>query len=128
MKDEAANDKRSQSSSLILHPSFLAKWRNAILGTLLVIGGLSAAAITLLARHSDNYALAAVAAILSLVSAALMLVFVVPPLARSARLEVRRFDFPIEVTSGGGIFLVILVVVCFAAWDTGNNLLFLFFS
>ena len=108
--------------------SALARWRNAILGTLLVIGGLSAAAVTLLARQSDNYALAAIAAILSLVSAALMLVFVVPPLARSARLEVRRFDLPLEVTSGGAIFVVILVVVGFAAWNTGNNLLFMIFS
>ena len=115
-------------SSFIPHPSSLARWRNAILGTLLVIGGLSAAAVTLLARQSDNYALAAIAAILSLVSAALMLVFVVPPLARSARLEVRRFDLPIEVTSGGAIFVVILVVVGFAAWNTGNNLLFMIFS
>lgn len=108
--------------------STFARWRNAILGTVLVIGGLSAAAVTLLARQSDNYALAAIAAILSLVSAALMLVFVVPPLARSARLEVRRFDLPIEVTSGGAIFVLILVVVGFAAWNTGNNLLFMVFS
>src|SRR5205823_6405865 len=62
------------------------------------------------------------------ISAALMLIFIVPPLARSARLEVKRFDFPIEVTSGGGIFLLILVVVGFAAWNTGNNLLFMIFS
>src|SRR6185503_6614475 len=56
------------------------------------------------------------------------LIFVVPPLARSARLEVRRFDLPIEVTSGGAIFTLILVVVGFAAWNTGNNLLFMIFS
>jgi uncharacterized protein (DUF58 family) len=128
MKDEAATDKRARASSLIPHPSSFAKWRNAILGTLLVIGGLSAAAVTLLARHTDNYALAAVAAILSLVSAVLMLIFVVPPLARSARLEVKGLDFPVEVTSGGGIFVIILVVVGFAAWNTGNNLLFMILS
>ena len=128
MSDEGANDKRSQSSSVVPNASSLSRWRNAILGTLLVIGGLSAAAITLLARQSDNYALAAIAAVLSLVSAALMLIFVVPPLARSARLEVRRFDLPIEVTSGGAIFILILVVVGFAAWNTGNNLLFMIFS
>jgi uncharacterized protein (DUF58 family) len=110
------------------HVSAFIRWRNAILGTLLVVGGLSAAAVTLLARQSDNYTLAAIAAILSLVSAALMLVFVVPPLARSARVEVRRFDLPIEVTSGGAIFILILVVVGFAAWNTGNNLLFMIFS
>src|ERR1051325_3741126 len=114
-------------SSLIPHPSSFSRWRNAILGTLLVIGGLSAA-ITLLARQTDNYALSAGAAVLSLISAALMLIFVVPPLARSARLEVKRFDIPIEITSGGAIFVLILLVVGFAAWNTGNNLLFMIFS
>jgi uncharacterized protein (DUF58 family) len=128
MKDEVGKNKRSLSSSLILPASSLQKWRNAILGTLLVAAGLAAALVTVLARHTDNYALAAVAAVLSLVSAALMLIFIVPPLARSARLEVKRFDFPIEVTSGGGIFLIILTVVGFAAWNTGNNLLFMIFS
>jgi uncharacterized protein (DUF58 family) len=57
-----------------------------------------------------------------------MLIFVVPPLARSARLEVKRFDLPIEITSGGAIFIATVVVVGFAAWNTGNNLLFMIFS
>jgi uncharacterized protein (DUF58 family) len=116
------------SSSVIPHPSSFARWRNAILGTLLVLSGLGAALVTIVARQTDNYVLSAGAAILSLISAALMLIFIVPPLARSARLEVTRFDLPIEVTSGGGIFLLILLVVGFAAWNTGNNLLFLVLS
>jgi uncharacterized protein (DUF58 family) len=116
------------NSSFILHPSSFSKWRNTIFGTLLVLVGLAAAFITLLARYSDNYILAATAAVLSLISAALMLIFIVPPLARSARTEVRRFDWPIEVTGGGLIFVLILLVVGFAAWNTGNNLLFLVFS
>jgi uncharacterized protein (DUF58 family) len=118
----------AQPSSLSPQPSALSKWRNAILGLLLVAAGLAAAAVTILARQTDNYALAAVAAILSLVSAVLMLIFLVPPLARSARLEVKRFDFPIAITGGGGIFLITLMVVGFAAWNTGNNLLFMIFS
>ncbi|HVQ36039.1 MAG TPA: hypothetical protein VMS31_00805, partial [Pyrinomonadaceae bacterium] len=108
------------ASSLILPPSSLrpspssfTKWRNAILGTLLVMAGLGAALVTIVARQTDNYILAAGAAILSLISAALMLIFIVPPLARSARLEVTRFDLPIEITSGGGIFLLILLVIGF---------------
>lgn len=134
MSKETRNVAGSTASSFIpqpsslAQPSFLVRWRNAILGTLLVIGGLSAAVVTLFARQTDNYALSAGAAILSLVSAALMLIFVVPPLARSARLEVRRFDFPLEITSGGAIFVVILLVVGFAAWNTGNNLLFMILS
>ncbi|HLN97748.1 MAG TPA: DUF58 domain-containing protein [Pyrinomonadaceae bacterium] len=128
MVDKKSGPSGASHSPVTRNPSTFARWRGAILGTLLVIGGLSAAAVTLLARQSDNYTLAAVAAILSLVSAALMLIFVVPPLARSARLEVRRFDLPIEVTSGGAIFVLILLVVGFAAWNTGNNLLFMIFS
>lgn len=108
--------------------SSFAKWRNVIAGTLLVMAGLAAALVTIFARNTENYILAGVAATLSLLTAALMLIFLVPPLARSARLEVKRYDLPIEVTSGGGIFLVILLVVAFAAWNTGNNLLFLIFS
>src|SRR5687767_11312749 len=113
MKDEKEPLAHTQSSSFIPPPSSLQKippplsllkWRNAILGTLLVAAGLAAALVTVVARHTDNYALAAIAAVLSLVSAVLMLIFIVPPLARSARLEVKRFDVPIEVTSGGGIF------------------------
>ncbi len=111
-----------------LAQSVLSKWRNAILGTLLVISGLVAAFVTILARQTDNYTLAAAAAILSLVIALLMLIFIVPRLAKSARLEVTRLDLPIEITSGGAIFLLILGVVGFAAWNTGNNLLFLVFS
>jgi uncharacterized protein (DUF58 family) len=126
MKDEPATD--TPASSLRPHPSSFSKWRNAILGTLLVLGGLAAALITVSARGSDNYTLSAVAAALSLLSAVLMLIFLVPPLARSARLEVKSLDLPVGVTGGGGIFLLMMMVVGFAAWNTGNNLLFLVFS
>jgi uncharacterized protein (DUF58 family) len=123
----------TNSSFITHHSSFrsassFSKWRNVILGTLLVLVGLSSALVTVVARQTDNYIVAAAAAILSLISAGLMLIFVVPPLARSARLEVIRLDLPIEVTSGGLIFILILMVVGFAAWNTGNNLLFLVFS
>jgi uncharacterized protein (DUF58 family) len=106
----------------------LRQWRSAILATLLVIAGLLAAVVSVLARSTSNATLAAGAAILSLIIAGLIVIFVVPPLARSARLELGRFDFPVEITSGGGIFLILVAVVAFAAWNTGNNLLFLVFS
>jgi uncharacterized protein (DUF58 family) len=98
------------------------------LGALLVLAGLAAAAVTMLARRGNDPWLAGVAAVVSLLIAALLTIFIVPPLARSARVEVANFDFPFEPTSGGGVFLVIIIVVGFAAWNTGNNLLFLVFS
>jgi len=93
-----------------------------------VVSGLAAALVTVLARRADAAGLAGAAAILSLLIALLLTIFIVPPLARSARVEVANLDFPIEPTSGGGVFLVIIIVVGFAAWNTGNNLLFLVFS
>jgi len=99
-----------------------------ILATLLVFTGLAAALVTILARRINDPALGTAGALLSLVIAVLMLVFLVPPLARSARLEVSRLDLPFEITVGGVIFLAIITVVGFAAWNTGNNLLFLVFS
>ena len=99
-----------------------------ILGTVLVLTGLAAALVTVLARRANDSWLAGVAAILSLLIALLLTIFIVPPLARSARVEVANLDVPFEPTSGGGVFLVIIIVVGFAAWNTGNNLLFLVFS
>ncbi len=103
-------------------------WFRVILGTLLVLAGLGAALVTVLARRENQNGLAGAAAIVSLLIALLLTIFIVPPLARSARVEVSNLDFPFEPTSGGGVFLVIIIVVGFAAWNTGNNLLFLVFS
>jgi uncharacterized protein (DUF58 family) len=99
-----------------------------ILGVLLVLAGLTAAAVTVLARRAGENGLAGAAAVLSLLIAALLTIFIVPPLARSARREIAGIDFPFEPTSGGGVFVVIIIVVGFAAWNTANNLLFLVFS
>jgi uncharacterized protein (DUF58 family) len=119
VKPEAQIDRPAPQKS-----SFL----RVILGTLLVIAGLTSALVTVLARSNGDNSLAGAAAILSLLIALLLTIFIVPPLARSARVEVANIDFPFEPTSGGGVFLVIIIVVGFAAWNTGNNLLFLVFS
>jgi uncharacterized protein (DUF58 family) len=108
--------------------TFFSRWRNAILGTLLVIAGLAAALVTVLARWTNDNGLATAGALLSLIIAGLIAILIVPPLARSARLEVAEFDLPIELTTGGAIFLGIVAIVGLAAWNTGNNLLFLVFS
>ena len=119
MKPEANLDRANPQKS---------SWTRVVLGTALVLTGLAAALVTVLARRSNESGLAGAAAILSLVIALLLTIFIVPPLARSARVEVANLDFPFEPTSGGGVFLVIIIVVGFAAWNTGNNLLFLVFS
>jgi uncharacterized protein (DUF58 family) len=102
--------------------------RNAVLGFAVVIGGLALAGVTWWAHQAGNTRLAGIAAVVSLVFVLLILLFVVPPLARSASAEASQMDLPFEFTVGGAIFLGLLVIVGFAAWNTGNNLLFLVLS
>ncbi len=104
------------------------RWRNTILGTLVVLSGLGAAALTVLARRGGDWELTRLGAIASIVFAVLIVIFVVPPLAKSARAEAARLDLSFQVTGGGVVFVCIYTVVAFAAWNTGNNLLFLIFS
>jgi uncharacterized protein (DUF58 family) len=118
----------SPSPALPVSPSFFVRWRSAFFGTLLVLAGLAAALVSVLARQTNDNRLSTAGALLSLIIAGLILVFIVPPLARSARLEMAGLDLPIEVTTGGAIFIAIVTIVALAAWNTGNNLLFLVFA
>src|SRR5918993_4233937 len=104
------------------------RWGRTVLGTLVVLSGVGAAALTVLARRSGDWELTRVGAIASIAFAVLIVIFVVPPLARSARAEAARLDLSFQVTGGGVVFVSIFTVVAFAAWNTGNNLLFLVFS
>src|SRR5919199_981167 len=106
----------------------LKSWRNTILGALVVLSGVSAAVITVVARRNGDWELTRLGAVASLLFAVLIVIFVVPPLARSARAEAARLDLGFQVTAGGVVFVGIYAVVAFAAWNTGNNLLFLIFS
>ena len=108
--------------------SALRAWRNTVLGALVVLSGVSAAVITVVARRSGDWELTRLGAIASLLFAVLIVIFVVPPLARSARAEAARLDLAFQVTAGGVVFVSVYAVVAFAAWNTGNNLLFLIFS
>lgn len=116
------------ASSLIPHPSSYSRWWRPILGTLLVLAGLATAILTLMANRLGVAELTSAGAIASLIFVLLIMLLVVPPLTRSAFAEVAATGFPIEVTTGGVVFVVILVIVAFAAWNTGNNLLFMVFS
>ena len=99
--------------------------RNGILGLSVVLGGLGLAFLTLYAHRSGDARLAGIAATASLAFVLLIIVFVIPPLARSASAEASQLNLPFEFTTGGAVFVGLLVIVAFAAWNTGNNLLFL---
>ena len=126
MRDEV--NQMNENSSLISHRSHFGRWWRFILGTLLVLAGLVTAIVTLMARQIGVPELTTVGAVASLVFVLLITALVVPPLTRSAFAEVAANGLPLEVTTGGAIFVVILVIVGFAAWNTGNNLLFMVLS
>ena len=106
----------------------LRDFRNALLGTAVVIGGLALAIFTLWAHRSGNTQLAGYAAGVSLIFVLLILIFVVPPLARNASAEASQMNLPFELTIGGAVIVGLIVIVGFSAWNTGNNLLFLVLS
>lgn len=96
-----------------------------LLKALLVMCGLGVAGLTVWAQRSGNVNIAGIAAVASLVFVLLILIFVVPSLARSASSEASQMNLPFEFTTGGAIYFGLLIIVAFAAWSTGNNLLFL---
>ena len=123
----------TRQRSAIRNPQFeirnsFKSWWRAILGTLLVLAGLATALLTLFARRIGEPQLASTGAIASLVFIVLIVLLVVPPLSRAAFAEISDSGLPVEVTTGGVIFVVILVIVAFAAWNTGNYLMFMVFS
>jgi uncharacterized protein (DUF58 family) len=102
--------------------------RNAILGVVVVVGGLGLSGLTLYAHQAGDIKLAGISAAASLVFVLLILIFIVPPLARNAGREASQMNLPFEFTTGGAIILVLILIVGFSAWNTGNNLLFLVLS
>src|SRR3989454_4651406 len=93
------------------------------LGLAFVIALLSSAAADQKSTH-----LAAIAAGISLILALIGALYIIPRLARNVRLEVLRFAIRTSFTVEGLLFVVFLVIIGFAAWNNGNNLLYLVLS
>ena len=102
--------------------------RNGLLGFLVLFGGLGLLLVMVYAHETGNNGLTEISAIASLVFILLLLVFIVPPLARNAGREASQMNLPFEFTMGGAIMLGLIAIVGFSAWNTRNNLLFLILS
>jgi uncharacterized protein (DUF58 family) len=94
-----------------------------LLGLAFIIALLSSAA-----ADQKNTQVAAIAAAISLVLALIGALYIIPRLARNVRLELLRFAIRTSVTVEGLLFIVFLIIIGFAAWNNGNNLLYLVLS
>ncbi len=93
------------------------------LGLAFIIALLSSAAADQNSTH-----LAAAAAAISLLLALIGALYIIPRLARNVRLEILRFAIRTSFTVEGLLFVVFLIIIGFAAWNAGNNLLYLVLS
>ena len=93
------------------------------LGLAFIIALLSSAAAEQNSTH-----LAAAAAAVSLLLALIGALYIIPRLARNVRMEILRFAIRTSFTVEGLLFVVFLIIIGFAAWNAGNNLLYLVLS
>jgi uncharacterized protein (DUF58 family) len=93
------------------------------LGLAFIIALLSSAAADQNSTH-----LAAAAAAVSLLLALIGALYIIPRLARNVRLEILRFAIRTSLTVEGLLFVLFLIIIGFAAWNAGNNLLYLVLS
>src|SRR2546423_9546674 len=103
-------------------------WRDFFITVFFLGIAFLVALLSSVAAEQRNTRLATIAAAVSLVLALLGALYIIPRLARNVRLEILRFAIRTTVTVEGLLFIVCLVVIGFAAWNTGNNLLYLILS
>ena len=86
------------------------------------------ALLSSVAAEQHNTHLAAIAAAISLLLALVGALYIIPRLARNVRLEILRFAIRTSFTLEGLLFVIFLIIIAFAAWNNGNNLLYLVLS
>lgn len=99
-----------------------------LITTLLLGTSFLLAILSTFVGQTGNFRLAIISAILSLILALCGGIYIVPKLAKRVNLRLFSWKFPYSATPETAFFLVLSVIVGFAAVNTGNNLLYLIFS
>jgi uncharacterized protein (DUF58 family) len=86
---------------------------------------LTAALISAVAMQAGDSELAALGSKIAIVLALAMVVYVLPRLAKSVRLEASRTDLAFRLTTGGWLFAAIVLLVAILSLSTANNLIYL---
>ncbi|HEY7544795.1 MAG TPA: DUF58 domain-containing protein [Blastocatellia bacterium] len=103
-------------------------WRDFFITTFLLGLAFVIALLSSIAAEQFQPIQAAIAAAISLLLALLGALYIIPKLARNVRLEMLRLAIKTTITVEGLFFVVFLAIIGFAAWNTGNNLLYLVLS
>lgn len=124
----------TQSVKPLPRPSRLAQWLQSAAAEvwvkfLLALVGLglafAAALFSTVSRDAGNLWATVVLASISLLLAALVGLVTVPYLARRVAVERLRETFDYEVSRAGVVYVLVTLVICIAALNTGNNLLYI---
>jgi len=103
-------------------------WRDFFITVFLLGLAFIIALLSSVAADQQSTQVAAIAAAISLVLALIGALYIIPRLARNVRLDLLRFAIRTGVTVEGLLFIVFLMIIGFAAWNNGNNLLYLVLS
>ncbi len=99
--------------------------RFVLISSMLTVAAIGAAMISAIAGHIGEYGLATLGSKAALGLAVIIVIYVVPRMARSVRLEYLHSDFSINLPNAGLIFCVLIFVITILALTSGNNLLYL---
>jgi uncharacterized protein (DUF58 family) len=99
--------------------------RFILISALLTVAAIGAAMISAAATQIGKNELASVGSKAALGLALIIVVYVVPRLARSVRLEYLRSDYSIHISNAGLVFCAVILTVTILSLSSGNNLLYL---
>jgi uncharacterized protein (DUF58 family) len=99
--------------------------RFIFISALLTGGALVSVVVSIVAMQTGNAEMTSIGSRSALLFAVGMMIYILPRLARNIHFEALRSDLSFKFSTGGWIFLVLLLVVALLAFGTANNLLYL---
>lgn len=102
--------------------------REFLVTTFLLGAALLSAFLSTFFNSSDNYQLGVITSVLALLLGFAGGVYIVPKISRRMNFQLFNWRFSYSATTETAFFLVLTIIVGFAAVNTGNNLLYLVFS
>jgi uncharacterized protein (DUF58 family) len=99
--------------------------RFVLIISLLTAVAIGAALISAVAGQIGGYQLESLGSKAALGLALIIVLYIVPRLARTVKLEYLRSEFSLHIPNAGLLFLALILVVTILAMSSGNNLLYL---